>query len=254
MNEHGEAANYQQLARYYDLVMGDRRPYIEFYGGLVRGTDRSLLDVGCGSGTVTAALAEIIWGNAAGRETRIVGLDGSSAMLAEARRCEPRIAWLQGDLRAVNVEGQFDLIISTYNTLQHVDAAGLAQALKAMRAKLALGGRIAFDIYRPNLDYIRIAQRNRLAFRLADEENNPLEVREDTEFSEDAGILNIAWRLIDQQGRVLAHANYNMWQHDPVFVERAISDADLVMVERFGDLDRSTYGPQSKKQVIVCAT
>jgi len=252
---HGESGSYQDLAQYYDTIMGDRRPYFDFYISLVRDSDRALLDIGCGSGAVTLELAKAIWRNAGGRLTRIVGVDGSSAMLEEARRRDSRIEWILGDLRRPPVTGHFDLIICTYNTLQHVDRHGLAEALGGMLALLSPQGRIAFDIYRPNLDYIRIPQRNRLAFRVTDDTGRPLEVREDTDFDEAAGVLTIDWRLSDPSGPsgdTLSHARYNMWQHDPADVEKVVADQGLAIAERYGGLDRSTFGPSSKKQVIVC--
>lgn len=252
---HGESENYHDLARYYDTIMGDRRPYFDFYTSLVRGSDRALLDVGCGSGSVTLELAKALWRSAGSQLTRIVGVDGSSAMLEEAKRRDSTIKWVLGDLRRPPVAGRFDLIVCTYNTLQHVDRHGLAEALGSMRSLLSPHGRIAFDIYRPNLDYIRIPQRNRLAFHVTDDTGRPLEVRENTGFDESAGVLTIDWRLIDPSDlreRPLSHARYSMWQHDPADVEKLIADQGLVIAERYGGLDRSAFGPPSKKQVIIC--
>lgn len=252
---HGESGNYHSLAQYYDTIMGDRRPYFDFYTSLIRSSDHALLDVGCGSGSVTLELAKVLWRNAGSQLTRIVGVDGSSAMLEEAKRRGSRIEWILGDLRRPPVAGRFDLIVCTYNTLQHVDSHGLAEALGSMRSLLSPHGRIAFDIYRPNLDYIRIPQQDRLAFHVTDDTGRPLEVREDTDFDEAAGVLTIDWRLIDPSapsGRTLSHARYNMWQHDPAHVEKSIADQGLVIAERYGGLDRSAFGPPSKKQIIVC--
>ena len=64
---------YDRWARYYDVGEGDRRPHVDFYASLLRPGDRSVLEIGCGTGVVAAALAERI--RAAGHEPRVVGLD-----------------------------------------------------------------------------------------------------------------------------------------------------------------------------------
>jgi SAM-dependent methyltransferase len=67
----------------YEHFMGrwSRRlagPFLDFSG--IGGGDR-VLDVGCGTGVLTAALAE--------RGSKAVGIDGSEAYLASARRNRP---------------------------------------------------------------------------------------------------------------------------------------------------------------------
>ena len=69
---------------------------------------------------------------------------------------------MEEDLRLQKNQGPFDLATSCYNTLQHLNINELIAALAAIRRIIATGGRLAFDIYRPNLPYIRIPQRNHL--------------------------------------------------------------------------------------------
>ncbi|WP_220182906.1 methyltransferase domain-containing protein [Sphaerisporangium album] len=100
----------------------------------------SLLDVGCGPGTITADLAELV---APGHVTAIDAADGVVAKAREvaARRGLENVACEVGDLyRPAYPEGSFD-VVHAHQVLQHVaDPVG---ALVAMRRACGPGGLVA---------------------------------------------------------------------------------------------------------------
>lgn len=73
--------------------------------------DETALDAGCGTGRVTRLLAERL------PEGRVIALDGSRAMVDEARErladLAPRVTVRHGDLLALELEEPVDLIVST---------------------------------------------------------------------------------------------------------------------------------------------
>ena len=250
-----ESRAYASVAGYYDLMMMDRTPHIGFYGSLLEPALTSLIDIGCGTGTITSALAETSRRLNPGRTVRVVGLDGSAEMLEVARRRDATVEWMLGDLRDVPDCGPFGMAVSCYNTLQHVDGEGLAQAFRSIRAVLSPGGRLAFDIYKPNIAYISIKRRDSLARSLSGPKGEALEIREDSEFDGEARALYLTWRLVEADAPgapVLAETRYCMWQHEPEEVEAALAAAGFRITSRFGDLDRSPFDARSKKQVTLC--
>lgn len=115
------------------------RPFYD----LVRHVDvpwaASIVDLGCGPGTLTADLA------ARWPAARVVGVDSSEAMLAAARQLEVpgRLEFVLGDLRAFGPEGPVDVLVSNA-TLQWVpDHLGLIARLSSF---LAPGGVLAFQV------------------------------------------------------------------------------------------------------------
>ncbi len=102
------------------------------------GGDETILDAGCGSGRVTELLARAL---PAGR---VIALDGSAAMLDEARaRLAPfgdRITFVQADLRApLPLDGPVDAVFSTATFHWLPDHAALFRNLAAV---LRPGGRL----------------------------------------------------------------------------------------------------------------
>lgn len=250
-----ESQAYAPIAGFYDLMVADRTPHTRFYSNLLEAGPKSVIDIGCGTGTVTSALAEKLREQTPQRMVRVAGLDGSAEMLEVAQMRDPTVEWILGDLRDVPDCGPFELAVSCYNTLQHVDAQGLARAFRSIRAVLASRGRLAFDIYKPNIDYISVKRTDSLARSLAGPNGEALEIREDSEFDESTGALYLNWRLIDTKNPrapALVETRYCMWQHGPEDVEGALSSAGFKIIERFGNLDRSPFNAQSKKQVTVC--
>jgi trans-aconitate methyltransferase len=89
-----------------------------------------ILDVGCGTGQLTAEIAR------AGAQ--VVGLDSSADMLAEARRNYPELTFAAGDAASFHFPEPFDAVFS--NAVLHwvKDAEG---AVTSIAAALRPGGR-----------------------------------------------------------------------------------------------------------------
>lgn len=60
-----------------------------------------------------------------------------------------------GDMRDFELEGSFDLIAIPFNGLSYLyDARDQLAALTTARRHLSEGGRLAFDVLAPRLDYL----------------------------------------------------------------------------------------------------
>lgn len=132
-----------RLAALYDVFDGDRSD-LDLYLGLVEEFGaRTVLDIGCGTGSLACLLAA--------RGVRVVGLDPAAASL-EIARGKPhaeRVRWLHGDSGSLPPL-QADLATMTGNVAQvFLTDEDWAATLGAVRAALAPGGRLAFETRRP---------------------------------------------------------------------------------------------------------
>ncbi|MBL8173413.1 MAG: methyltransferase domain-containing protein [Bryobacterales bacterium] len=93
-----------------------------------------ILDAGCGTGHLTAAIA------ASGAVA--VGMDNSPEMLAKARECYPQIEFVPGDVTDFSFPQPFDAIFSNA-ALHWVRAA--EDAARCMARALRPGGRLAVE-------------------------------------------------------------------------------------------------------------
>lgn len=122
-----------------DLYDADHAGYDEdvaFYAGLAAGV---VLDLGCGSGRVTAPLLDagaVVW-----------GFDRSAAMLAAAdRRCGGGAHLVIGDLGDLALPA-FDLAIAANDTLSRLAPGAVRRLLVALKKAANPGARLAFDVY-----------------------------------------------------------------------------------------------------------
>lgn len=136
------ALRFDALTRFYDPVVAATTRERTFKRRLVEQValqpGQRLLDVGCGTGTLTLLLKQ------SSPAAEVVGLDGDPKTLAMARRKAEQagasIEWREGMSWALGVPDQsFDHITSSL-LLHHLDFDGKMTTLTAMRRALKAGG------------------------------------------------------------------------------------------------------------------
>ena len=139
----------------YDAIaMYATRGDVEFYVRVAArvGAEGKLLELGAGTGRITLPIAR------AGH--RVVGVDGSRAMLARARAKldeEPeairdRVTLVEADVRDVSAPGApFEIAIAPFRVLQHLTTIpDQLAALERVRKNLGHEGLFVFDVFNPN--------------------------------------------------------------------------------------------------------
>jgi SAM-dependent methyltransferase len=100
----------------------------------------SVVDVGCGCGESSFALAELV-----GASGRVVGIDASAPMLARARERSaeaPNLTFVAGDASSAPLgRAAFDLLFSRFGVMFFPDPAG---AFGHLRSTLRPDGRLTF--------------------------------------------------------------------------------------------------------------
>jgi SAM-dependent methyltransferase len=219
-------------------------PGDDFYTGLVMSAP-AVLDVGCGTGRLLTAA------HRAGHPGRLVGLDPAPAMLVQARRREPRVEWVLGDLRSHSWRGEFDLVVMTGHAFQVlVGDEELRTCLRAVRDALAVGGRFVFETLNP-------------AGRPW-EHWTPERVRE---VADEDG--SVAWMWQEVMGpvtgdRVTFTETFEgvRWERPqvstttlrflgPAGLERFLNEAGLTVVEQYGDWGRGPVTSTSPEIITV---
>lgn len=102
-------------------------------------TGDRVLDVGCGTGALTLAVAE-----RAGPAGAVVGLDANPEMLAVARKKPVQVEWLEGTAEALPFpDNSFDAVVSQFALMFFEDKP---KALAEMMRVLKPGGRLAVAV------------------------------------------------------------------------------------------------------------
>lgn len=116
-----------------------------------------VLELGCGTGQVTAELAK------AGAS--VVAVDRLPEMLEAARRRAPAARFVEADVASVPLEGTFDVVVLSF-LLHSFDAEGRRALLRRSADALPVGGRIGILDWSSPRDAIRSSLWRRFIGRL----------------------------------------------------------------------------------------
>ncbi|HKV63238.1 MAG TPA: class I SAM-dependent methyltransferase [Candidatus Acidoferrum sp.] len=145
------------IADYYDEspVVKGRVQDVAFYRDTARDFGDPVLELGCGTGRITMALAQ------AGK--RVTGLDLSERMLERAVKKRAalfteereRVHLVQGDMAQFDLGEKFRLIIIPFRPLQHLlEVKQQMDCLECVRNHLAPGGRLVLDVFQTDAERI----------------------------------------------------------------------------------------------------
>ena len=145
------------IADYYDespLVL-QRTQDIAFYRDAVREFGDPVLELGCGTGRITMALAQM--------GKRVTGLDLSERMLGRAARKRAalnkeereRVHLLQGDMTHFDLGEKFQLVIIPFRPFQHLlEVCDQMACLERVGKHLRAGGRLILDVFQTDAERV----------------------------------------------------------------------------------------------------
>ncbi len=250
--------NYDQIARFYDLIHAQLTGDIELVLSLASGGSSNILELGCGTGRITIPLAR------AGH--RIDGIDQSKEMLDLARQKldgEPEevrssVFLTEGDMIDFHFEQQFDLVSISLNTLHEHPRNQVRQIFQQIQKHLAPDGFLFLDLSNP-FTYFSHQEGDNVWF-------------EDKSFQDPStGNLlhqrsSVSIDISDQRVRILrtlksyeddmipegayTHETtyYLIYPHE---VEMLLNEAGMQIAELYGGYEREPFGEDSRRLVVI---
>jgi SAM-dependent methyltransferase len=160
----GRIYDHARYTALYDLELGDFCEDLPFYRRHLPARPCAVLELGCGTGRVSRALA------ADGH--RLTGIDLSLPMLAAApdlAATAPTPHYACMDMTALAFRTTFDAIIAPYNTLNLLtEPAGLHACLSQIHHLLAEDGIFLLQLYIPDPDLQSLKGKKRFQFQIFD--------------------------------------------------------------------------------------
>ena len=198
-----------------------------------------ILDVPCGYGRHAAGLAR--------RGFRVVGLDLSRAMIAEARRLwpeGPNLRFMRKDMRRLKPTGDFDAVVNMYTSFGYFSPRENVAVLRRMTRALRPGGLLLIDHRDPGHD----AQ---LPQRLWYPAGPHRYVLEDRRFDRRTNVTRSTWLIVPAgQPRVIRKTTRFQEFTLPQW-RRMFRKVGLRFVKAYSGYDGRVYRPVSKRRLIV---
>lgn len=134
-------ADYADFAGFYDQIMGDRSDEVERIRGYIKRylpDAGSLLELGCGTGALLAALAS---------DMPVTGIDRSAEMLAIAAKQAAAARLIESDMTRFSLGTRYDVVICVFDTINHLTRFDLwCELFDRVREHLVEGGLFLFDV------------------------------------------------------------------------------------------------------------
>jgi SAM-dependent methyltransferase len=225
---------------------------LPFWLSLAQSQGSPILELGCGPGRVLTALAD------SGFE--VDGLDRDPEMLRRAGRrlsegAKGRIHLIEGDLREFRLDRSYSLVLLPCNTFAHLERAAAENALACIRRHLAPGGACAAELpSRHDAFGSAVDPHEPIDTFLEPERGNGVQVYAEQRAEREDGIVRVVWRYDELHAdghvtRTEVDLAYHIW--DPSSLGDAAHRVGFASLVSYGDYDRSPYGPDSPRLLVV---
>jgi len=130
----------EDYLHFYEQILTDEVSdrQVAIIGKLVGiGPGVRVLDCPCGHGRIANRLA--------GLGAEVVGVDSSPQFLEVARRAGSAVDYRLGDMRALEFEGEFDVLVNMFTSFGYFDDETDRKVLAGFRRALKPGGKLVMD-------------------------------------------------------------------------------------------------------------
>ncbi len=231
------------VTQFYDLANQVRSDF-DYCIALASGAG-SVLDLGCGTGTLPAALAD-------GRS--VTGVDPAAAMLDIARRRPggDAVTWRQADARTVRLGETFDLVVLTGHAFQVFLTAGdQAAVLATIAGHLNPDGRFIFDSRNPAYGVRENRNRADTIRELDHPRLGRIEAWNESRYDSEAGILSYRNGFtVVESGETYAGSARIRYTPQPLLAEM-IEAAGLAVDRWLGDWHGTPFHETAKEIIPV---
>lgn len=227
---------YGPLAAWYDQLTGDvpYAAFADFYEAefaRAGGEFRLLLDLCCGTGTLTAEMVR--------RGYELIGVDASVDMLMQARQksaaLSPAPLWLCQDAAELDLYGTVDAAYCSLDGMNYLPPATLPELFHRLRLFVRPGGLVLFDIKTP--DWFRS-----LDGEIFVDEREDLLCLWRADLDEEQQAIVYGMDLFERQGRLWRRSGeeHVEYIHEPGHLR------SLLEAEGFYDIRERDDGPQAE--------
>ncbi|MCD8155238.1 MAG: methyltransferase domain-containing protein [Clostridiales bacterium] len=241
---------YTDFARVYDLFMDnvDYASWADYIGERLAGwgiRDGLVLELGCGTGTMTELLA--------GKGYDMIGVDSAQEMLAEAveKRMESGhdILYLEQDMREFELYGTVRAVVSVCDSLNYIlEEEELRQVFSLVNNYLDPGGIFIFDM---NTDY---KYREMVGNRTIAENRDEGSFIWENEYDGDTGrnVCELTLFLQREDGLYERDEEVHIQRaYPPGVIRRLLQEAGMTVLQIYDGYTLEEPGPECGRMVFV---
>lgn len=242
----------ERYSEFYEIEMNDFSDDMNFYlTSLERGME--VLDVGCGSGRLSRALAA--------HGMKVVGIDISVEMLAGACLLKgPNINYVCMDMVDMALGKRFDAVFIAYNTLNLLkNISNVRQTLAACRHHLKKNGLLLIQVFIPRKKTMANQGARTFQFQIFKSPKGGKIIKETLKSfkGEHCLILEERYRVRPMNNKDdnedLSHAMHLLALEHTDWIQLVL-EAGFTITGQFGDFDLSPFSEENSSMLLLQAT
>jgi len=219
----------------------------DFYLALAQEIGGPVLDVACGTGRLTRAIA------AAGIET--VGIDLGREMLERARSLDTAhaVEWIYGDVRTMQLNRRFRLILMTSHAFQHmITAADLEAFFARVREHLKPDGVFAFETRDYTAKTFGGSEEPTLWRSFQDARGRWIDVLIGARFDPETGIEQLEEIRVVRETDAREHTTFALRYIPLDELNDLLHTHGFEIMQQYGDWLKGPPGPEQPEVITIC--
>lgn len=240
---------------YYDWTSDGLANDLTYYTDLAKQTGGPVLELGCGTGRVSLAIAR--------EGIQVLGIDLSESMLKQAKKksidlgLSHQIQWMQANMTEFEVNQKFPLIIIPYRSFLHLTSVReQILALQRIRNHLMDDGLFAFNVFVPHLAEMvamEDTQQFRGVFPIPGTEES-VEIYDTTTFDHFYQLAYVTryYERFSKEGTSIQRIKTSMKFRYiyPTELKHLLRLCGFCIVKRYGSFTREVFHRESKELII----
>ena len=249
---------YRSCAAFYDQDYTSlrRTQDVKYYVDLALRCQGPVLEMGCGTGRVLIPIARV--------GVEVHGIDLSEKMLNRLRgklegqpqEVRNRVKLTEGDIGSTLVGRSYRLIIAPFRVVQHLLSRARQRAwLRNVARQLAPGGRLAFDVFQPDFNFLvapggPTAEVDRVDLKTGRRIRRFVETFPRSEMQ--TIDLRFRWLEEDSEGREIhqEQTEFTIRWFTRAELENLLELEGFEIVHYWGSFQKQPFGEGSKEQIV----
>lgn len=187
----------------------------------------------------------------------ISAVDYSSSMLDQAKmkakRAGLEINFIEADIRALNLQAEYDIIFMLFNSIHHLyNNEDLFKVFRVVKKHLKDEGLFLFDCFNPNIQYIVEGEKGETDIaRYTTEDGRNVLIKQSIEYENSTQINRIKWHyFINEEFNSIQNLDMRMFLAKEL--DSYLEFRGFHVIHQYGDFEEDVFEDKSEKQIFVC--
>ncbi len=239
------------LQEYHDPLMYDLENQWakddDFFLEMVQKYGGTVLDIGCGTGRLTRAIARL--------GIQITGIDISLPMLKHAKILSKNlnISWFHADARTFNLSQQHDLVLMTSHGFQHLlTQKDQIDFFNNVHQHLNKNGILIFDTRNFQYKNYRSSQKMEYRRTIENHHNEKIKIYLQTEYNIETELDYIQIKKENINTQKIIHSEIYLKYTEVKKLNQILEKCNFEIIHQYGDWDKSFFQETSPEIISIC--